>query len=60
MNIKNILNIIPTVQSAQLAGENLKVLDKKKTKTKDMLNLGVKNVVGIELIKAESGLISTL
>ncbi len=57
---KQILNLIPTVQAAALVGENLRVAKKKKVDSKDFIGLGVKNIVGIEVIKLESGLIAGL
>lgn len=57
--MKNILNLIPTIQAVSLAEENIRVA-KKKPKTKDMVGLGMKNIVGIEVIKIESSLISGL
>jgi len=60
MSYKNIMNLIPTIQSASLVGHNLKTLDKKKMKTKDIVNLGVTNIVGVSLIKAEADLIGDL
>lgn len=60
MTYKDIANIIPTVQAAQLAGHNLKTIKKKKIDTKDMVELGVTNIVGTSLIKAEADLIGSL
>lgn len=60
MTYKKIANLIPTIQAAQLAGENIKVVKKKKTNTKDMLELGMKNILGTALIKAEADLIGDL
>lgn len=57
MNYKNILKTVPIIQSAALASENAKLLSKKKVKSKDLVKSGVKNIVGIELIKLEAGLI---
>jgi len=57
---KQILNLIPTVQAAALVGENVRVAKKKKVDSKDFIGLGVKNIVGIEVIKLESGLIAGL
>jgi len=37
-----------------------KVAKKKKVDSKDFIGLGVKNIVGIEVIKLESGLIAGL
>ena len=59
MSYKDIANLIPTIQSASLVSENLKVLNKK-TKTKDILNLGIKNIVGTSLIKVNADLIGGL
>lgn len=56
--MKNILNLIPTIQSASLVSENIKVA--KKPKTKDMVDLGLKNIIGVNIIKVESGLIAGL
>ena len=59
MTIQDIARLIPTIQAAHLVGANADVL-KKKTGTKDILDLGVKNIVGIEVIRIESGLIAGL
>ncbi len=60
MTIKQIASLIPTIQAAALVGENVRVAKKKKVGTKDLIGLGVKNIVGIEVIKLESGLIAGL
>lgn len=60
MALKDIMNIVPMVQSASLVNENAKFLNKKKVKTKDIVKLGMKNIVGVNLIKAESDIIGTL
>lgn len=60
MITKQIMNLIPTIQATALLGENVKAVKKKKVKTKEIVGLGLKNIVGIELIKLESGLISTI
>jgi hypothetical protein len=54
---KEILKIVPTIQSTALVGENVKLLKKKKKKSKDFVKIGVKNIIGTEFIKAESDLI---
>jgi len=59
MSVKDIANLIPTIQSIQLVDENLKTV-KKKAKTEDLVKTGVKNIVGINLIKIQSDLISLL
>jgi len=60
MTTKQIMSLIPTIQAAALASENVKVAKKKKVKTGDLIGLGAKNIVGIEFIKLESGLIAGL
>jgi len=59
MATKQIMNLIPTIQAAALLNENVKVTKKKKVSTGDLVGLGAKNLVGIELIKLESTLINT-
>ena len=58
--VKNIASIIPISMSVGLIGENLKQLNKKKTTSKDMVKLGVTNVVGLSLIGASNSLIGDL
>lgn len=57
MTVKNIMSLIPTLQATALVGENIKETKKKKPKKKSLVKLGVGNIVGIELIKLQSGLI---
>ena len=56
--MKQILNLIPTLQATALLSENVRVAKKKKVDTKDLIGLGVKNIVGTEFIKLESSLIA--
>jgi len=51
MSAKAILQLIPVMQSATIAGENVKLLKKKDKKAGDFIGMGVKNIVGIELTK---------
>ena len=60
MVIKQIMNLVPTLQATALVGENVKVVKKKKVSTEDLVGLGAKNIVGIEFIKLESSLIAGL
>jgi len=74
MNYKNIARLIPTIQSASLLKENLKGIPKKDGSGKGerlnkgrggcefnkVVGLGMKNMIGIELIKTESNLIESL
>jgi hypothetical protein len=60
MSYKAIANLIPIIQSASLVSHNLKVVNKKKNKTKDMIDLGVTNIVGTSMIKINADLIGGL
>ncbi len=60
MTVKTISSLIPTLTAVALASENIKVAKKKKKTTKDMVGLGMKNILGIGIIKLESNLISSL
>ena len=59
MSYKTIAGLIPTIQATSLVNENIKST-KKKSGTKDILGLGMKNIVGINVIKLESDLIAGL
>lgn len=50
MSYTNILRTIPTISSAALVKENIRVAKKKNLKAKDMVELGTKNIVGSVLI----------
>ncbi len=60
MTIAQIMNLIPTLQATALVSANVGVAKKKKVNTKDLVGLGAKNIIGIEFIKLESGLIARL
>jgi len=51
MSAKAILQLIPIMQSETIAGENIKLLNKKNKTSKDFIGTGVKNIIGIELTK---------
>ena len=57
---KDIMNLVPTLQATSLVGENLKAVKKKNKTTKDMLDMGMGNVVGTSMIKINADLIGTL
>lgn len=57
MTYKKIVGLIPTIQSASLVSHNLKSM-KKKQSTKDMIDLGVTNIVGTSMIKINADLIA--
>ena len=50
MSYKKILEVVPTVQSAALLGENVKMFQKKDKKAKDFVGMATKNIVGTSLI----------
>ena len=54
---KDILKLIPVIQSASVLEDNIEFTEKKSKKSKDFIKQGVKNVVGISLIKTTSNLI---
>jgi hypothetical protein len=65
MNAKNILKVAPGLQATALVGENLKAVKNfkgkpMKTGLKKITNLGVKNLVGIGLIKPTSKIINEM
>jgi len=57
MAYKTIIGIVPTIQAAALAQDNAKMLKKKK---KNLMKQGVKNIVGVNLIKIQSDMIAGL
>jgi len=52
--VTKILNLIPTMQSLALASDNYNFVKKKK---KSFVKQGVKNIVGIEIMKETANLI---
>jgi len=58
--VKSLAKLAQTGQSLALAGENLKLVKKKKKKSKDFLKAGIKNIVGIKLISETGKAISRL
>ena len=60
MITKDLLRLVPTIQAIGLVGANLKVINKKKVNTKDVVKLGMTNIIGVSLIKAESDWISEM
>jgi len=60
MSYKTIAGMIPTIQAASLVSHNLKDVKKKKKTSGDMIGMGMKNIVGISLIKAEADIIGGL
>lgn len=60
MDTKQILRIVPMIQTASLLNENVKVISKKKINTKDIVKLGMTNVIGLSLISAENQFINSM
>ena len=57
---KALLDVARTAQAVALANENLKLTKKKKVTTKKIVGTGVKNIVGISLIKSQADLAALL
>ena len=47
-------DLIPTTMSLALVSENLKAVKKKKNTSKDLIKLGLTNVIGASLIQETS------
>jgi len=57
---KNIIPLVPTMMAAGLVAENVKSTKKKKKKTKDMVESGMKNIIGLSMIGATSKVASSI
>jgi hypothetical protein len=55
--VKDILKLIPIVQSVAVLKDNIEFTDKPSRNTKDFLRQGIKNVIGVSLIKTTSNFI---
>lgn len=73
MNAKAILNLIPTLQSTALLGENINIPKRDGSgkgirtnrgrsgcKETNLIGQGIKNIIGITLIKEQANLIGSL
>ncbi len=60
MIVKNILNVVPTIHAASLAGSIAKDAKKKDKGVGDIVGSASKALIGIPLIKLESNLIAAL
>ena len=49
--VRSLINLAQAAQALALTTEGIRVAKKKKKTTKDILGLGVKNIVGISLIR---------
>ena len=55
----SIAGLAPTMMGIALVGDNMKTINSKKNmKTTDMVNMGVKNIVGVSLIGPTAALAS--
>lgn len=59
MNAKAILNLVPLAHSTAILSENVKFAKKPNKKAGDFVNVGIKNIIGAEFVKAESDLIGS-
>jgi hypothetical protein len=59
MDYKTLLKIVPTIQAASLANANAKFAMKKKKSSKDLVNVGVGNIVGAALIKEQADFLNS-
>ena len=59
MTYQDIAKLIPTMQGVALVSHNLKAV-KKKSSAKDMIDLGVTNVVGTSMLKINADIIAGL
>jgi len=60
MSYQTIAKVIPTMMAVNLVSHNIKAVNKKKTTSKDMLELGVGNMVGVSMLKINADLIGGL
>lgn len=56
----SLLKLSQTGLALGLVGENVRIVKKKKKTTKDIVGLGVKNIVGTSLISEQGKIISTI
>lgn len=57
---KALLDVARTAQALALTKESLKLAKEKKVKVKKIVGVGVKNIVGISLIKTQADLAALL
>lgn len=55
-----IVKTIPTLQSIALLKDNLKELKKKKSKKNGIVKQGVKNIIGLNLLKVNAQIAGTI
>ena len=60
MSVSSIANLIPTMSAVALVSENVKVAKKKKIGTKNIMKLGITNIIGTNLIGTQAQMLSGL
>lgn len=60
IDVKPILRVVPTIQSAALAGNALRLLRKKRKRSRDFLRVGAETIVGTALIQEEHKFINSM
>ncbi len=60
MAIKDIANLATTGMGLSLVSHNIQVSKKKDVSTKDILGLGVTNILGTSLIRTQAGIVGSL
>lgn len=60
MNVKNIGKIAVDLEALALTKKNINLVSKKKVKTKDLINTGFTNIIGISLLKEQSDFLGSL
>jgi len=60
MTYKDIAKVSTTAMALGIAGENIKLATKKKKKVGDFLKVGITNLAGLPLLKAQAQLVGEL
>ena len=60
MAVKQLDELATTGMALGLVGHNIGVAKKKKITTKDILGLGITNIVGTSLIRGQAGIVAGL
>jgi len=60
MSVQTIANMIPMMTGVALLSENVRVANKKKVSSKDIVKLGFTNMIGVGMISAQSQMLADL
>ena len=60
MSVQTIANMIPMMTGVALLSENVRVVNKKKVSSKDIVKLGFTNMIGVGMISAQSQMLADL